>query len=406
VTSLEAARQAILQRVACLGSEAVPLHATAGRILSTDEIAGEDLPPWNNSAMDGFAVRAQDCSRGVQLAVVDFLPAGQAPTAPLRPGTAVRILTGAPLPDAADTVIPFEAVEESEGAITVVAVPEVGDHIRLRGGDVARGDVVLPAGSVVGPAEIAVLAAVGRTMLQVVRQPRVAILSTGDELLAPGEPPAPGRIHDSNGPALAAAVAGAGGVPVSLPIARDDPASLRDLISLGLGADALITSAGVSMGDRDLVRATLAELGVVEVFWQVEIQPGRPMAFGVAGPRCVFSLPGNPVAALLTFELLVRPALRKMTGHPRPADAPLRAVLADAIQPRRDRTTLMRVRLALADGRFVATSAGRQATGYVQTLARSDGVALIPPGTEALPLGTMVDVHPLRDIRDFAGDQG
>jgi len=378
VPTFEEARDLILRNAALLGVEVVGLSQTFGRVLATDQISAWDLPMWDNSAMDGYAVRARDCHEGSVLQVCGYLPAGRA----------------------------FEVAEVQGDAVRLLVQPLVGDHIREQGSDLHAGDCVLNAGTSLGPAEIAILASLARTSVPVTRRPRVAILSTGDELLAPGEPLQPGRIFDSNGPALTAAVRKAGGTPIILPIARDDPATLRQQLWEGLQADVLVTSAGVSTGDRDLVREVLHDLGAKEVFWKVDIQPGRPMAFAVTEvtDRClVFSLPGNPVAALLTFELLVRPALRRMVGRYRPIEVTRRAILGEAVRPRPDRTTLRRVRLEQTDDQLVAMSSGQQATGFVRTLSRADGIALIPSGTDILPAGTVVDVHPLRQDSDFGG---
>ena len=401
--TFEEARDLILRSAPLLGAEVVGLSQTLGRVLATDQISAWDLPMWDNSAMDGYAVRARDCHKGSVLQVRGYLPAGGAATQSLAAGTATKILTGAPIPAGADSVVPFEVAEVQGDAVCLLVQPLVGDHIREQGSDLQAGDCVLNAGTSLGPAEIAILASLARTSVPVTRRPRVAILSTGDELLALGEPLQPGRIFDSNGPALTAAVRKAGGTPIILPIARDDPATLRQQLREGLQADVLVTSAGVSTGDRDLVREVLHDLGAKEVFWKVDIQPGRPMAFAVTDRCCVFSLPGNPVAALLTFELLVRPALRRMVGHYRPIEVTRRAILGEAVRPRSERMTLRRVRLELTDDQLVAMSSGQQATGFVRTLSRADGIALIPSGTDILPAGTVVDVHLLRQDSDFGG---
>ena len=393
----EEARRIVLERVAPLGTEVVPLLAAVGRVLAADQVSPWDMPQWDNSAMDGYAVRAADCDNPGGLAVAGFLPAGEPATHRLEPGTAVRIMTGAPLPQAADAIVPLEEATERSGRVVLSRRPTPGDHVRRRAGDVRQGETVLTAGVVIGTAEVALLASLSRPAVPVVRRARVAILSTGDELLEPGEPLAAGKIYNSNASALAAATKRAGAVPIVLPIARDDRGELRRSLEQGLQADALVTTAGVSAGDRDLVREVLRDLGVDEVFWKIDIQPGRPTAFALAGTTPVFSLPGNPVAAMLTFELFVRPALRRMMGHPRPIEQPIRARLGEPVVPRPDRVTLMRVRLRRdADG-MVATSAGGQATGFVRTMVSADGAAVIPAGTAEMTAGSMVDVYALRD---------
>jgi len=403
VPTFAEARDLVLNSATPLGVEVVGLLDACGRVLATDQISNWDLPMWDNSAMDGFAVRAQECREGSVLPVVGFLPAGRAATQALEAGSAARILTGAPIPPGSDCVVPFELTQEHHDSIRLLTQPRAGDHIRRKGSDLRVGDRVLAAGTLIRPSEIAIFASLAIAGVPVTRRPQVAILSTGDELLRPGDPLEPGRIFDSNGPALAAAVLEAGGTPIILPIARDDPAALRQQLQQGLRADVLVTSAGVSTGDRDLVRATLAELGAQEVFWKVAIQPGRPMAFAVTEECRIISLPGNPVAALLTFELFVRPALRRMGGHRRPIEATIRATLGESVRPRSDRMTLRRVCLEQIGDQLVATSSGQQATGYVQTLVRADGIALIPVGIDPLPVGTVVEVHPLRKSGDFSG---
>lgn len=399
--TFDEARQIVLDAAERLVAEPVPLLEAGGRVLAQDVLAPWDMPQWDNSAMDGYAVRAADCAAGLELPVVAFLPAGQAPTDALAPGTAIKIMTGAPLPAGADAVVPIEDAEDRGATVVVRIAPGVGDHVRLRAGDIHAGERVLDAGSLLSAAEVALLASFGQATIPAVRRPRVALLSTGDELLEPGEPLTPGRIYNSNSAALAAATLRAGAVPIVLPVARDTHDALRTQLVEGLTADVLVTTAGVSMGDRDLVREGLRELGVQEAFWKVDIQPGRPTAFGRLGPTPVFSLPGNPVAAMLTFELFVRPVLRKLQGHRDPVETPLRAQLGEDVRPRSDRVTLRRVRIERHHGELVATSSGKQATGFVRTMTGADGVAIIPTGDAVLEQGREVDVYPLRDELRF-----
>jgi molybdopterin molybdotransferase len=352
--------------------------------------------------MDGYAV-ASTTPTHTPLPIHAYLTAGGDTATPLPPGTAARILTGAPLPEGADCVVPQESTETQDGTVRLLTEPRPGRHVRRQGSDVHTGDLVLQAGTKLGPPEIALLAALGVATVSVVRRPQVAILSTGDELQPVGTPLTPGHIYDANAPALRAAVLAAGGVPMLLPTADDNPATLRARLEQGLTADVLITSAGVSTGDRDLVRETLRDLGATEVFWQVAIQPGRPAAFAVTPTCLVFSLPGNPVAALLTFEVLARPALRRLAGHRRPLPATRPAALAEPVTPRPDRLTLLRVRLTDGPGGLVATSAGPQQTGHLKTLATADAVALIPSGSRPLLAGAEVQVVALRDDSEFQG---
>ena len=397
--AVEAARAAMVAEVAPLPAETVALGDAIGRVLAEDVCAVRDQPPFTNSAMDGFAVRSADCAGPVRLRVVGYLPAGGLPGSAIGPGQAIRIMTGAPMPPGADAVAPLEDVDVAEAGEEVALRGAVrpGAHVRRRGEDLRSGEVALGAGTVLGPGEISVLASAGKVSVAVVRRARVAILSTGDELVEPGQPVGPGQICDSNGVSLAAAVALAGGEPVPLGIARDDRPALRALLERGLDADALITSAGVSAGDRDLVRALLDELSVRQVFWKVDVKPGRPTAFGLRGATPVFSLPGNPVSTLLMFEQFVRPALLRMMGH-RKVLRPLRpALLQEPLAKSPGRVTLVRVRLSRReDGALLASTAGNQETGILKTLLRADGLAIIPAEQGSLAAGQPVPVQLLR----------
>jgi molybdopterin molybdotransferase len=394
--SFHDARRIILENVAPLGAEVVTALDAVGRVAAEDVKAPFDLPRWDNSAMDGFALRAQDAAASGGLRVSGFVPAGATPAGGIAEGTATRVLTGAPIPPGADTVVPIEETEERDGVLRLRRPVRAGAHVRRRGEDLRAGDVVLAAGTVLGPAELSALASCSRLAVAVVRRARVAILSTGDELVEPGAPLGPGLIHDSNAWALAAAVGQAGAVPAVLGIARDDREALRRLLREGLAADALVTSAGVSVGDRDHVREVLEELGVRQLFWKVDIKPGRPTAFALAGKTPVFSLPGNPVATLLTFDQLVRPALLRMMGHARVLRPLVPATLRDGLSRRPGRVELVRVRLERSGGALVATSAGDQATGMLGTLLRADGIVVVPAERGAIEPGGAVEVQVLR----------
>jgi molybdopterin molybdotransferase len=393
----EAARKIILEHVAVLPPETVPVLSAVNRVLASDVTVPWDMPRWDNSAMDGFAVRSADCTGPVRLRVMGYLPAGGLPPGPIRPGEAIRIMTGAPLPPGADAIAPLEDVQEEGDAIQLRSAVKPGTHVRRQGEDFRAGEPALRAGTVVGPGEVSLLASVSQLAVPVVRRARVAILSTGDELVEPGEPIGPGQIYNSNALAVAAAVLQAGGEPINLGIARDDRPALRALLEKGLTADALVTSAGVSMGDRDLVRAVLEELSVRQVFWKVDIKPGRPTAFAVRGSTPVFSLPGNPVSTLLTFEQFVRPALLRMMGHRHVFRPLLRALLKEGLTKAPGRVNLARVRLSRRDdGVLLASTAGNQETGILKTLLRADGIAIIPAEQGTLEAGQPVSVQVLR----------
>ena len=290
-------------------------------------------------------------------------------------------------------VVPYEETEEQGDQVFIKTAVKPGDHIRFKGEDVKTGETVLPAGTLLRPSEISMLASFGKIFVPVHRKVRVAILSTGDELLEPGEALVPGKIINSNSLALAAAVMHAGGIPVMLGIARDNRESLREKLVEGLRADVLITSAGVSAGDCDYVRDVLSELMVTQAFWKVDIKPGRPTAFGLRDGKPVFSLPGNPVSSLLTFEEFVRPALLKMMGHSRVLRPMVKATLKEGIRKKTGRVNFIRVAVEQENGEFFVQSAGKQDTGFLKTLLLADGIAVIPADQGDLKAGDRVDVH-------------
>lgn len=395
--TLDQARKIILDSVSPLGVERVPLLDSLGRVLAESVVAPWDMPLCDNSAMDGFAVRGADCRKGGVLKVAGYTPAGGDAAPPLEPECAVKIMTGAPIPPGCDAVVPVEEAKEGDGTVKLLAPVAPRQHIRFRGEDVAAGAAVIPAGMLIRPPEISMLASMGRAMVPVHRRARVAILSTGDELIELGEPLSPGKIINSNSFSLAAAVRECGGEPILLGIARDDRESHREKMAEGLRCDALITSAGVSAGDRDLVREVLAELGVRQLFWKVDIKPGGPTAFGVREGVPVFSLPGNPVSTMVTFDEFVRPALLRMMGRRRVVRPFVRAVLKEDARKKAGKINFLRVRVEVEDGRYVATTSGDQHTGILRTMVRANGLAVLPADATFVPAGTEVDLHLLRD---------
>ncbi|HUP21001.1 MAG TPA: gephyrin-like molybdotransferase Glp [Gemmatimonadota bacterium] len=406
--SVREAQARILDRVRPLPAERMTVSAALGRVLARPVFARVDVPPWDNSAMDGYAVRAAEIRPGEPLWVALDLPAGAASGAELPAGTVARIMTGAPLPRGADAVIPVELSEGPDGPgafagvgdrVRFTASPAAGDHVRPLGEDVRRGAVAVPEGAVVRAPEVAMAATVGRPTVSVHRRPRVAVVSTGDELVDPEEAGAPDRIVDSNAWGVAARVTEVGGDPLALPRVPDDPEATREAVRAALAADAVVTIGGVSVGARDHVREALEGCGVEIDFWRVALKPGGPAAFGTtADGRPVFALPGNPVSALVTFELFVRPALLRMQGHGRCFRAPLRARLAEAVATRAGKTHYLRGRLTRAGDGWTVTPTGPQGSGLLSSLVAADGLLVVPSEAEGLPAGAAVEVLPLHEI--------
>ncbi|CAN5338452.1 molybdopterin molybdotransferase MoeA [soil metagenome] len=405
--SVREAQRRIMERARPLAAERAAIPAALGRVLAEPIEAERDLPPWDNSAMDGYAVRVADVAEGTPLPVALDIPAGARNRQALPAGAAARIMTGAPLPVEADAVIP---VEESIGpggegvfaspgeSVRFVARPERGAHVRNRAEDFRQGERILAAGVVFRGPQIALSASAGHAVVSVVRRPRVAIVSTGDELVDIGEAARPGRIVNGNAYGVAAQVAEAGGLPTVLPIVPDDPAATLRAVESALTADAVVTIGGISAGARDHVRDALAGAGVELVFWKVALRPGGPMAFGVASAgNCVFGLPGNPVSALVTFELFVRPALLRMGGHERCFRRTLPARLGEPVRTLPGKTYYLRGRLTFDGGEWIASLAGTQGSGVLSSLARADGLLIIPEEIGDLPVGAVVDVLPIHD---------
>jgi molybdopterin molybdotransferase len=347
-----------------------------------------DLPPFASSAMDGFAVRAADLPG--TLPVVARIPAGRPAGRPLAAGEAMAISTGGVVPDGADTVAPLELVVQTDNSIEVASTLAAGTHVRPRGGDVAAGDVVVEAGTRLGAAQLGALAAAGVATLSCARRPRVAVLTTGTELAHAGEPLAPGQVYESNGLMLAAAFAAVGADVETLPAVADDEPAHRDALERGLAADVLVTSGGVSVGPHDLVRRIEAELGVDEVFWQISVKPGKPVAFGVRGATLVFGLPGNPVSSLVGCELLVKPALRALQGllEPLPRFEPGR--LASPVRRGEGRDEFVRARSHPAADAVVLEPLSGQESHMIVRAAAADALVLVPRGEGELAAGALV----------------
>ncbi len=392
---LEEARSEVLSAVEPLGIEEVSIWEAGGRVLATDIIAPEDVPPFPNSAMDGYAVRAGDVTRpGSVLEVIGELAAGSAPDVEVGPGEALKIMTGAPMPDGADTVVPVE-LTATEGSKVVIDVSvEAGASVRPAGGDVARGQLVFPAGTRLTPMHIGVLATIGVAAPMVSARPVVAFMSTGDEL-APVETGTlvPGGIRDSNRPMLKALLLDAGADLVDLGIVPDDPDTLRRALQEGSRADVIASTGGVSMGDYDVTKLVLEGQSEVD-FWKVAIQPAKPFAFGRVGDALFFGLPGNPVSVLISFEQFLRPALLRMQGARAILRPRLLAVAAEEIATDPEKTVFTRVVVEGLDGADVRVrTSGGQSSNVLSAAAVADAFAVIPVGVGTVPVGGQVTLE-------------
>lgn len=412
LSSLEEARAAMLAGLVPGAGERVSLSGALGRVLAEPVDARVTLPPWDNSAMDGYAVRSGDVTQAtatepIRLRVTGEVAAGHTPSDDVRPGTCVRILTGAMMPRGADAVVPVEETDAPEGTadrpdvVSIRGAAAVGAHVRRAGGDVRAGERVMEAGSVATPARLSLAAAVGYDGLTLYTRPRVAILATGDELVPAGRPLGPAGIHDSNSVGLAAQAEAAGASVVSVAVAGDDANEVREKLADAIEqADVVVVSGGVSVGAHDVVKDVMASIGRLEL-WRVAVQPGKPLAFGRATaegdrPVLMFGLPGNPVSSFVTFELFVRPVLRRLAGHADPyARTVVRASLTGPVIKSMDRRAFLRVTLENDPDRpdlRRATLAGGQGSHVLSALARADGLAVIHEGVDALTAGAVVDV--------------
>jgi len=399
--TVEEARERVLSHFQPLAIEDVSLNEALGRVLAEDAVSREALPAFANSAMDGYALRAEDSAGASaeaprRLRLAGEAAAGRVYQGRVEPGEAVRILTGAPLPEGADAVLQQELTEVAGDEVRLLAEAPAGNNIRWPGEDVRPGALLVPAGIELGPAEIALLAATGVHPARVHRRPRVAILATGDELVPLGETPAPGQIHESNSPYLAAAVTRAGAVPVRLGIARDRADELRAKLDEARSADLILTSGGVSVGDYDLVKELLSEQGDI-AFWRVRMRPGKPVAFGMLGATPLLGLPGNPVSAAVTFELFGRPAIRQMLGSRQILRPSIEVVLEGEDIPRGDRRHYVRAWLDSHGGTLVARTTGAQESHLISSLRGATALLVVEVGEGVVRAGEHLPALLLND---------
>jgi molybdopterin molybdotransferase len=395
--SVEEAQREILGRVRVLTSERVDVLAALGRVLAEPIRSTRRIPPWPNSSMDGYAVRAADARPAATLRVVGRVVAGSLPTRAVGAGEAVRIFTGAPLPSGADAVIPQEDVDARDGVIALRSAVEPGAYVRPAGEDVREGDLVLEPGRAIGAAEIGILATLGRTQVSVGRRPRVAVLSTGNELADLGTEPTAAQIPNSNTYSLMAQVMEAGGLPLNLGVVPDRLDAIAERIARGAEADVLVSSAGVSVGELDLVREALVNAGAELHLWKVDMRPGKPITFGSLGGKPVFGLPGNPVSAMVTFELFVRPMLLAMQGRRGTGRLTVRATALAPIVNRGSRRGYLRVVLEARDGRWGARLTGGQGSGILRSMVSADGLAVLL-GDTTVAVGEDIEVIVLREV--------
>ena len=396
--TVEEALEQILSRVKVLSTERVPILSALGRALAESVVSRREIPPWPNSSMDGYAVRAADTRTApARLAVVGTIAAGSMPSRAVAAGEAMRIFTGAPMPAGADAVVPQEDAETTDGHVTLRHAVESGAYVRPRGEDLRVGDAVLEPGAALGAAEIGLLATLGYSQVLVHRRPRVAILSTGNELAELGREPGPGQIPNTNSYSLFAQVLEAGGEPINLGIAADRLESIEERLGWGGAADVLLSSAGVSVGDLDLVKDALTRAGAELHLWQVSMRPGKPITFGSLAGRPVFGLPGNPVSAMVTFELFVRPALRRMAGYRAIDRLRLRARALAPIPNPGVRRGYLRVTLARDHEGWGARLTGDQGSAILTSMVRADGLAIVG-GDTIIAKGQDVEVLLFKEL--------
>ena len=398
--SVEEARQRILDSTRVLPPEKRGFLDSLGYILAEDVYAVENIPPFRNSAMDGYAVIAEDTRSASKdlptpLSIVDSIPAGCAPTERVSPGQAARIMTGAMMPVGADAVVMIEETESDGHQVQVFASVEKDENVRFAGESVKQGDLVMPKGKQIRPPEISMLGSLNRPEVEVYKRPKVAVISTGDELTPLGQPLKPGKIRDSNRYGIHAQIQEADCYPIDMGIAVDDEAALERKFRDAVGqADAIVTSGGVSVGDHDSVKTVLARMGEIN-FWRVAMKPGKPQAYGFIDGVPIFGLPGNPVSSLVVFELFVRPALLKMAGHTDLLRPTFPAILDDDVVNKDGRVNYIRTIITSRNGKFHASTTGPQGSGILYSLVLANGFIIIPAGA-TIKAGESVEAQLLK----------
>lgn len=398
--SVDEALDKILSSIKVLGCEKVSILEGLGRVIAEDVYAPRDIPPLDNSAMDGYAVKWEDIKeaskdRPVRLKVIEDLPAGFISKKVVERGCAIRIMTGAPIPKGADTVVQSEDTISEGSFVQILSAPPFGDNIRKAGEDVKKGDKVISKGDLIRPPEVGMLASLGRAFINVYQRPLVAILCTGDELVDVDEMLEEGKIISSNSYTLVSQVKECGAIPIQLGIAKDKKEDLENKLSQGLRADVIISSAGVSVGDYDFVKDVLKDLGMEMVFWKVAMKPGRPITFGLMGEKPVFGLPGFPVSSMVSFEQFIRPSLLKMMGHTKIFRPLIEAYLKEDIKKKPGRRHFIRGIITYEDGSYFVTTTGPQGSGILKSMVKANGLIIIPEDRTIVKAGEKVKVQVL-----------
>lgn len=409
--SVEDALSLILSQIKAMGTERVDITSSLGRVIAEGIYAKRDNPPWDNSAMDGYAVRYEDIKRATKekpaiLTVIEDLPAGYIAKKTVGKGEAIRIMTGAPLPEGADTVVMVEDTEKDGDIAKIFRETPSGENIRRAGEDIRAGELVVAKDTLIRPAEIGIIATCGKAAVSVYQRPRVAVLSTGDELVDVDEETAEGKIISSNSYTLSSMAAECGADAFQLGIAKDTREALKEKLIQTLHADLIITSGGVSEGDFDFVKDVLRELGSEMKFWKVAMKPGKPLAFGTIGGKPAFGLPGNPVSCMVCFEQFVRPSLLKMMGYRRIHRPVIKATLMEEIGKKPGRKHFIRSFVRLEDGRYTVTITGDQGSGILKSMVAANSLLIFPDELSVLKAGDTVKVQLIDRSFDYSEDPG
>ncbi len=396
--SVEEALKTILEGIKPLGCETLPITSALGCVIGEDIVSGRTIPPLANSAMDGYAVISADTTfasrqKPVVLNVLEDVPAGKLATQAIHKGQAIRIMTGAPLPEGANAVIRVEDTEADEDRVKIFVSADPGLDIREAGEDVETGELVILRGTVLRAAEVGMLAALGRSFVTVHQRPLVAVVSTGDELVEVDEVPGPGKIVNSNGYSLAALILEVGGIPLQVGIARDNREDLLEKFKTAARADIIVSSGGVSVGDYDLVKDIMAEIGSRIQFWRVAMRPGRPLAFGRLEGKPLFGLPGNPVSSMVSFEQFIRPSILKMRGYQNIYRKTIQAEMTEGFAKKKGLKYFLRARVEQRDGKYYASMTGEQGSGILKSMVLANGLIVLAEDVTAVNPGDNVTVQ-------------